>query len=71
MNKTRWLNQHLGGTWTYVGRGGFMRRWECSDGRAVYYTAASFDDDTHPWGLTQCWISTPGQPVKAFQWRTP
>ncbi len=67
-NKTKWLEYHLGGKWTYQGRGGFCRRWECEDGRVIRYTAAPLDEWENPCGPPQCWIDTPGKQTEAFYW---
>lgn len=68
MNKTKWLNENLGGKWIYTGRGGFCRRWQCDDGRVIRYTAAPVDQFDNPCGSPQCWIDTPGKPTEPFNW---
>lgn len=68
-SKTDWLNKNLGGHWIYTGRGGFFRRWQCSDGRVVRYTAPPVDEFDNICGPCQCWIDTPGQPTKPFHWK--
>lgn len=66
--KTKWLNENLGGNWTYEGRGGFFRQWRCDDGRVIRYTAPPVDEFDNICGPSQCWIDTPGKPTEPFNW---
>lgn len=67
-SKREWLEDNMGGKWTYEGRGGFFRSWHCDDGRKIRYTAAPVDECDNVCGRPQCWLDTPGEHTQPFVW---